>query len=122
MKTTFILLATIFTFQINLLFAGSDGTSLNSNHAAPSKNILELAPRTPLVATFEEITPAAFTLLAPTTPAEATFGDEFDYLCMTNLAPVTPVEADFIDSPAQDAIISSLAPVNPSVATFEELN
>jgi hypothetical protein len=122
MKTTIILLAAIFTLQVNLLFAGSDGTSLNSNNAAPSKNIIELAPRTPLVATFEEITPAAFNLLAPTTPAEATFGDEFDYICMTNLAPVTPFEADFIDSPARDTIIGSLAPVNPSVATFEDLN
>jgi hypothetical protein len=99
MKTTFIILSTLLTLHINLLFAGNDVVSANSNSGVNSITILELAPLTPREATFEDVaTPFEFSTLAPGTPAEATFTDEPDETSAIGLPPVTPDEADFSDS------------------------
>lgn len=96
MKTTCILLVTIFTLQINFLFAGNDGASIVSGSSLLAKNAITLAPSTPTEATFEDVaTATAFSLLAPKTPADATFEDEAGEVPIPNLAPVTPAEADF---------------------------
>jgi hypothetical protein len=68
------------------------------------------------------------TMLAPTTPAEATFEADFsDGAPVTeihnfNLAPVTPKEADFEDENGTNnaSSIRDLAPVTPNDADFED--
>jgi hypothetical protein len=96
MKTITILFAAVLTLTVNVLFAGNDDASLISNTTSIS-NIL----------------------LAPGTPAVATFEDAAEEIVLTGLTPTTPVEADFNDSTAQDINVSTLAPVTPAFADFQ---
>jgi hypothetical protein len=65
---------------------------------------------------------AEIIVLAPVTPAEATFEDEAENFCITCIAPVTPSEADFNDEmPVQETTMVSLAPVTPAETDFTEL-
>lgn len=96
MKTFTILFAAVLTLTVNVLFAGNDGASLISNTASIST-----------------------TLLAPGTPAVATFEDATEDIALTSLTPTTPVEADFNDSAVQEINISTLAPVTPAFADFQ---
>ena len=118
MKATTIILATVLTLSMNVLFAGNDGVAVNSE----TNTVLVLAPSTPAEATFEDMTEATATFnLAPVTPIEADFSDVVTELTIniTTLAPVTPSEADFAtDDETTNA--SVLAPVTPSVADFSD--
>jgi hypothetical protein len=118
MKATTIILAAVLSLSMNVLFAGNDGTSVNSE----TNSVLTLAPSTPSEATFEDITNATATYnLAPATPSEADFTDVApDYtMGFSVLAPVTPNEADFSDDEIPMNNIN-LAPVTPAVADFIE--
>jgi hypothetical protein len=117
--TTTIILATLLSLSINVLFASNDGAILNNDLNATS---IALAPSTPAEATFDEMNEAVVMNLAPVTPAEADFTESvsettFD---ISALAPVTPGEAGFAseEDPSVDA--SALAPVTPPVADFSE--
>jgi hypothetical protein len=99
MKTAMILLVTVLTLQFNMLFAGTDGTSISTANSEKAVITLALAPVTPAEATFEDVTaPADFSFLAPGTPSVATFDDILQNKDMPTLAPVTPAEADFSDT------------------------
>jgi len=119
MKATTIILATVFTLSMNVLFASNDGAVVNSE----SSSVLTLAPNTPAEAAFEEMNDATTTALnlAPVTPIEADFSDDApeplnDY---SVLAPITPSEADFSDDEIPMNNVN-LAPVAPAFADFTE--
>ncbi|MEI7661800.1 MAG: hypothetical protein WCK34_06375 [Bacteroidota bacterium] len=122
MKATTTILAAVFTLSMNVLFAGNDGASMNSETSTVR---LSLAPATPVEATFEEVNDATFAafILAPVTPAEADFTDAIEEttINISALAPVTPAEADFA-SDDETACAGALAPVTPSVADFSDWN
>lgn len=121
MKATTILIATVLTLQVNVLFAHND------NIPAPARNesfacpyIAMLAPVAPLEASFEEI--ASVDLIAdlmPVTPTEATFEDADLTVMFDGLAPVEPMEATFEDAPAEIVSNFVLAPATPVEADFE---
>jgi hypothetical protein len=94
MKTTTLFIAALFIFQTGLLFAANEGAPLRSDIETQV-----LAPVTPAEATFEEMEPTRIMTgtLAPVTPAEADFSDAIESTVVDNslLAPVTPAEADF---------------------------
>ena len=94
-KILTIIFTAVFIFHFSSIFASNDGTSVS-----PKKE-LSIS-------------------IAPTTPKEATFEDNFDMntemITLSVLAPVTPKEATFDDDPVVD-----LAPVTPVEAEFEEL-
>jgi hypothetical protein len=74
-----IILAAVLTLSMNVLFASNDGAVVNNN-----------------------MNPSTFTVLAPITPAEATFEDANDatanaFILAPVFAPVTPSVADFSD-------------------------
>jgi hypothetical protein len=95
MKTIFTIFAAAFILSANILFAGSEGVAVNSNHSLSTT--ITLAPATPLEATFDDVAVAADILtLAPATPAEATFSDDTENMDNPGaIAPVTPLVADF---------------------------
>lgn len=120
MKATTIILAAALTLSLNALFAGNDGAVSNS---ATISFLNSLAPRTPSVATFEEVTESAlsFINLAPALPAEADFSDVAPEMSdISSLAPVTPAEADFESEDFQTPDITILAPATPVVADFTD--
>jgi len=94
-----LILSTAFVFQFSNLFAAIDGPSASSNYNS-NKIYAELAPTTPVVATFEDdATLTDYAGLAPVIPMEADFNDNdiiqtFDF---RTLAPTAPSEADFSD-------------------------
>ena len=120
MKTTSIILATVLTLSINVLFASNDDAILNKEtYSIPAL----LAPATPAEATFEDLNEATTTafMLSPVSPVEADFSDAISEttINITTLAPVTPSEADF-NSDDETTTVSELAPVTPSVADFSD--
>ncbi|MCX6286958.1 MAG: hypothetical protein NTY96_07575 [Bacteroidetes bacterium] len=99
MKATTIIIATILTLQLNVLFAGNKSTS------APVYN---------------ENTITTIVSLAPTTPNEATFEDiSFEMVSSLDLAPITPVVADFEEVNDLAVDLTTLAPISPDEADFE---
>ena len=102
MKATTIIIAVVLFLQVSVLFAGNNETSPVVSNEAISFNMNVLAPVTPAEATFEDATESNafafnFSDLAPVTPVEADFNDntEVPVNDFSALAPVTPVEADF---------------------------
>jgi hypothetical protein len=96
MKPITIILVTVLTISVNLLFAGTEGATVNrNNHAAT----ISLAPVTPAEATFEDSSETIdIQSLAPVSPAEADFNsDEDPMVSIRTLDPVTPANADFSD-------------------------
>jgi hypothetical protein len=120
MKTTTIIIATLLALQVNVLLAGNEISS-PVNNDKPMVAVISLLPTTPREATFEEDATYDINRLAPVTPAEAQFGDEFkDMISVRNLIPVTPVTADFDDTNELLSIEPGfLAPVSPTEADFE---
>ncbi len=121
MKATTTILAVILTLSMNVLFASNDGATVNNN--ITSSTFTVLAPVTPAEATFEEVSDATATAfnLAPVSPIEADFSDAIPEttINITTLAPVTPFVADFAsDDDTTNA--SVFAPVTPSVADFSD--
>jgi hypothetical protein len=118
MKATTIILATVLTLSMNLLFANNDGVPTVNTEMNYSTT---LAPTTPNEATFEEMVEANVLILAPVTPIEADFSDVAPAVMidLTSLAPVTPSEADFTADEIPTNSIN-LAPVNPEFADFSE--
>jgi hypothetical protein len=120
MKATTIILTAIFALSMNVLFASNDGAVMNTE----TKSVQTLlAPNTPAEATFEDVNDAtaiAFNL-SPVSPIEADFSDAIPEttINITTLAPVTPFEADFT-SDDETTNASVLAPVTPSVADFSD--
>jgi hypothetical protein len=123
MKATTTILAAILILQINTVFASNDGVPVNTNKGMSYNAQFLLAPSTPAEATFEETAPAVEVfVLSPVTPKEATFEEETEDPGISNLAPVTPAEADFNnDEPALNNNMVSLVPVTPAEADFPEL-
>ena len=118
MKATTIILTAVLTLSMNVLFAGNDGASVNSE----TNSVLTLAPGTPAEATFEDMTETtAIFNLAPVTPNEADFSDVAPELTIdySILAPVTPGEASFSDDEIPMTNVN-LAPVTPAFADFPE--
>lgn len=123
MKTTTLLLATVFTLHISMLFAGNNETDANNSVRLNNPvTAIDISFTTPLEATFEEVIDFnAFNIsgLSPELPAEADFLDMVSdnaanfYL----LAPVTPNEADFEDF--QEIQLPDLTPSIPMEADFE---
>jgi hypothetical protein len=107
MKTIYILTA-LAGLQFNNMFAAT-----NYSESTLSAN--------------ETVIVDTYALIAPATPAEASFEDldEFNaaLINLSLLAPVITLVADFNDSaPEASAIVTDLSPVTPLVAEFEEVN
>lgn len=106
MKTTSIIFAAVLALQVSVLFGSNTGMKSGAgNPSAMSITVNNLAPGTPLVASFEdgdEFMPTlpAVSELAPVTPKEVTFEEAMPTPVINEaaLAPTTPAEADFIDS------------------------
>jgi hypothetical protein len=127
MKTTTIIIASVLSLQAMFLFAGNSETKSTVLSETVSFGISVLAPVTPAEATFEEITVSddfsfTFSELAPLAPIEADFSDVVPEknLDLTILAPIIPAEADFTENIDDlTIIISTLAPLAPAEADFE---
>ena len=121
MKATTIILAALFTFQVSVLFAGNESTTVTSTTVETTMNVTALGPVTPVEATFEEVNSEVidFTALVPAVPVEADFEDMIPVIDLGSLAPETPVEADFSDGADQMINVEALAPATPMVADFE---
>jgi hypothetical protein len=122
MKATTIILAAVLSFSMNILYAGSDVTLVNSE---TNPVYTSLAPDTPTEATFNEMTGEAImdiSDLAPVAPFEADFSDVAPetMIDFSELAPTTPVEADFSSEENQPNDTISLAPITPAFADFTE--
>ena len=129
-KTIFIL-AAFLGFQFNTLFAAgnfNDPPASSNNLSGNTVSVL-LAPVTLTEATFEESYELneSLQLLAGLTPAIPVVADFNDVapvpeVSATTLAPVTPREAVFEDETGNSGIITmkDLAPVTPAVADFED--
>jgi hypothetical protein len=120
MKATTILLATVLTLSMNVLFASNDGAAMMNE---PNSFHTSFAPVTPVEATFEDANDAVATafILAPVSPVEADFSDAIaeTTIDISTLAPVTPIEADFA-ADDDTTNVSVFAPVTPSVADFSD--
>jgi hypothetical protein len=123
MKTTTIIATIIMILQVNLLFASSDGVPVNTFKQMNNESVLIMAPATPAEATFEDMSPDINVFnLTPVTPKEATFEEESEGSVDLSLAPTTPVEADFsAEETDTAATLDSVAPVTPAQADFTEL-
>lgn len=121
MKTTTIILATLLTLQISFLFAGNESITATPATEVSFSAVSMLAPSTPAEATFEEAGSVTFDLeaLAPATPPAADFEEMVPVIDLSALSPATPAEADFTDAGDQTVDIRALAPVSPAVADFE---
>jgi len=102
MKSNTIIIAAVLSLQVSALFTKNHETGSAANYGEVFCPLCELAPITPLKATFEEMTeliayPVDFLFLTPVTPEEAEFTDLYpiEVIDITLLAPVTPEEADF---------------------------
>jgi hypothetical protein len=76
MKATTIIIATVLSLLVSILFAGNNLTSSTVNNDPVSINIISLAPVTPINADFNdtiEYQPFDLSTLAPVTPGEADF-------------------------------------------------
>jgi len=111
MKLITIIFAAVFTLQVFSLFASGNDTrsaSVKANITCTELNLL--APVTPAEATFEDAAPAFLTpfdiaALAPITPKEAEF----------------EAETDFNDVVTPEVDIKTLAPALPAEADFEDI-
>jgi hypothetical protein len=124
MKSTNIIIATLFAFQVSFLFAANAGEPANVEITGSSIGRISVAPTTPAEATFEEVFSVDNNTLmfaAPAVPIEADFNDNVPDggIILKNLAPVTPVEADFPDSTEVLPARFTLAPSTPVEADFE---
>jgi len=120
MKASTTILAAVLTLSMNVLFASNDGVAVNVE--SNSFQTL-LAPATPAEATFEDVNDAiaiAF-ILSPVSPVEADFSDAIGEttIDIITLAPVTPSEADFTTDD-ETTNVGVLAPITPSVADFSD--
>ena len=123
MKAKSIILAAIFTLSsLNVLFAKDNSVLIPAMNATEILTLKVLAPITPAEASFEDVISGMdFSNLAPVTPVEAAFEDVVSEIPnFSDLAPVTPAVASFSDF--DDAVtlrIDLLAPASPMVADFE---
>jgi hypothetical protein len=110
------ILTLLFGLQINFLFAAdpTESNPLTSFSTCVTCSISVLAIQKEEL--FDELI-----LLAPTTPAEATFSDETEY---TEINPVstTPAETSFDNDPESisPCILECLAPTTPAEADFND--
>ncbi len=130
-KKTIYTLAAFLALQFNTIFAA---VNISESPVSSTENTLTIpatliAPATPAEATFEdmvELNTAAADLaaLAPVMPGVADFSDgaPVTEISIASLAPIAPLEADFEDETgtAQTASQPALAPVTPSGAEFED--
>ena len=122
MKAKSIIIAAVLALQINVLLADNTNSSAPVTSETYSVNAMNLAPATPVEATFEEsVIINDFADLAPALPMEASFDDmAIETVSIMELAPLTPAIAEFDD--AVDAITidnGTLSPVTPAEASFE---
>lgn len=122
MKAKSIIIAAFFALISGILFAGNEDLSAPVTLESTSMAAMNLAPGTPMEATFEEVAVMNdFSFLAPATPAEADFNDvaPVSTIDIMTLAPIAPAEADFNDSADVMIDVNALAPVTPATADFE---
>ncbi len=131
MRTIYILAAFI-GLLYNTTFAASNlsNSPLSSNKGMVTVTGKMLNPATPPEATFDDfgisnLSDPDILTLTPVIPLIADFYDEAPAMeiSLTSLAPVTPREADFEDITATNdtSSVSDLSPVTPAEATFEEI-
>ncbi len=101
MKTIMYILTAFLTLSFSTLYASGN------SDPEPLVGATELAPVIPVVASFDEslpdldnIYPLILKVLAPITPSEADFSDDWtpSSALLQTLEPVLPGEADFSDS------------------------
>jgi len=123
MKAKSIILAAIFTLSsLNVLFAKDNSVFVPTMNASEILNLKVLAPITPAEASFEDVISGMdFSHLAPVTPVEAAFEDViYEIPNFSDLAPVTPAVASFSDFDDTTTLsIDVLAPAIPMVADFD---
>ncbi len=128
---TFYLLAALLGLQFNTLFAAVtfNESTLLSKDALTGIALTILAPVTPAEATFDDVVETSFTgfeisALAPAVPMIADFSDGAPVaeFSTVTLAPVTPKEADFEDAAADGYTTPAgeLSPATPASADFED--
>ena len=130
LKTIFIL-AAFLGLQLNTIFASTvtgDAPSSLINSAGNTSAIV-LAPVTPAEATFEETADLSSVVqsinaLTPLMPLVADFNDEapMNETRVISMAPITPKVADFEEVAPDEGktSVKGLAPVTPAEASFEE--
>jgi hypothetical protein len=120
MKATITILAAVFTLTSGILFAGNETFS---HSPLSERTVTMLAPSTPTEATFEDatVTFIDFSSIMPSVPSEADFSDVAPEttIDLVNLTPLTPSVADFDDTIELKFDIKALAPVTPVRADFE---
>jgi hypothetical protein len=132
MKSIYIL-AAFLGLNYNTIFAAVNVSESNdvSNETTLGIAATVLAPVTPAEATFEDAvevnsTTINLSVLAPSVPKIADFSDGAPSTEMSriNLAPVTPKEADFEDESEINTAttVQDLAPATPATADFENLD
>ena len=106
----------IFGIQINFLVAANPDENRPVNHLSTCIICSNSASSNQKDVLLNEII-----LLAPTTPAEATFTDEA-INTEINLAPTTPAEASFDNDPEfiSTSVLEYLAPATPAEADFND--
>ncbi len=124
MKAKSIIIAAVLALQINVLLADNTNSSAPAAIVNYSVNAMNLAPATPVEATFEEpVMLNDFADLAPVMPTEADFSDVAPVALLDAmvLAPSVPAIADFNDAVDVTIDINELAPATPA-ADFEDLS
>jgi hypothetical protein len=124
------ILAAVVGLQFNTFFAtaGFGESTISSREIILGVASAMLAPATPAEATFEDADGmitilVSASLLAPVIPVFADFSDGAPAdINISNIAPVTPVEAEFEDDMHTGNVSSTkyLAPVTPAEADFED--
>jgi hypothetical protein len=129
MKAIYLIAATVLTLTGMTLFAsGTDTKSASSGSSATTAVSNMLAPGTPAEATFDDASvsfdfPVDVVALAPLTPMNADFEDApvtGNSPVPAYIAPITPMEADFDDAVTPENETTRLAPVPPAVADFDD--
>ncbi len=122
MKAKSIILAAVLALQINVLLADNNNSSAPVTNETYSVNAMNLAPATPVEATFEEsVIINDLADLAPIMPTEASFEDvAIETVSTFELAPLTPTIAEF-ETVVEPFVIDNgtLVPVTPAEASFE---
>lgn len=124
------IIAVILGLHINTMFAAVNysESGISSNLTISEVAATMIAPATPAVATFEDVTETSsasinINALSPVVPMVADFNDGAPVADVSTivLAPSTPIVADFEDEKTISNItaIQDLAPATPVAADFE---
>jgi hypothetical protein len=127
MKIKILITLVILALNITLIF-GRSNTKFTNDRPVENREVC-LLPATPRVADYNENVPepiADYRDLAPVTPLEASFNEEVHFQPCFNdilmiLSPSTPAKADFEEDTNYYGITISLNPAAPKEADFEDI-